>query len=151
MITKLQLDPGAIAPHRAHATDVGYDIHALYVDVAYIRRGSQNHIWKVLIDTGVHLTPPKGYYFELVPNSRLAQSPFIYANSIGVIDPDYTGSIKVVLNAEYDLLRENALPKPGDVVGQLILRKQLSTSFAPVSALAPTERGNGGFGSTATR
>ena len=97
MITKLQLDPGAIAPHRAHATDVGYDIHALHVDVAYIRRGSQNHIWKVLIDTGVHLTPPKGYYFELVPNSRLANTPFMYGNSIGIIDPSYTGSIKVAL------------------------------------------------------
>ena len=151
MITKLQLDPGAIAPNRAHATDVGYDIHALHVDVAYRRVGSQNAIWKVFIDTGVHLTPPKGYYFELVPNSRIANTPFAYANSIGIIDPTYTGSLKVVLNADHDLFNENVIPQPGDVVGQLILRKQLSTSFTPVSSLIPTERGNGGFGSTANR
>lgn len=151
MITKLQLDPGAIAPHRAHATDVGYDVHALHVDVAYKRVGAQNTIWKILIDTGVHLTPPKGYYFELVPNSRLANTPFMYGNSIGIIDPSYTGSIKVALNAEYGLLNENAIPNPGDVVGQLILRKQLSTSFTPVSSLTHTERGDGGFGSTANR
>lgn len=167
MITKLQLAPGAIAPHRAHATDVGYDIHALHTclvtgdgtsfplatkEDCLTMKNLRIDIAKIKVDTGVHLTPPKGHYFELVPNSRLSKIPFMYANSIGVIDPEYTGSIRVILKpVNYITPEDLEAFLPGNVVGQLILRKQLSTSFTPVSSLTPTERGDGGFGSTATR
>ena len=151
MQVKIQLDPGARIPTRAHDTDTGYDIHALTVDVAYRRCGNLNLIWKVRIDTGVHLQPPAGYYFELVPNSRIAKSPFSYANSIGIIDQGYTGSLKVVLNADYNLTDKNLIPAPGDVVGQLILRKHLEADFIQVDTLTPTERGSNGFGSTANK
>lgn len=148
MIAKIKLDDGAIMPTKAHSTDVGYDVRAMVVSVAYRRDQAKNIIWKVYIDTGVHITPPEGYYFELVPNSRIAKSPFSYGNSIGVIDPDYTGSIKVVLNCEYGVSNENFLPREGDVVGQLILRKKYDVTFAQVNELDATERGDGGFGST---
>lgn len=148
MNAKIKLDDGAFMPERAHSTDVGYDVRALTVSVALLRNGKENIIWKVEIDTGVHVTPPEGYYFELVPNSRIAKSPFYYGNSIGVIDPDYTGSIKVVLNCEYGVSNENFIPQEGDVVGQLILRPKLDVDFVQVNSLKETERGNGGFGST---
>ena len=151
MQVKIQLDPGARIPTRAHDTDTGYDIHALTVDVAYRRCGNLNLIWKVRIDTGVHLQPPAGYYFELVPNSRISKTPFSYANSIGIIDQGYTGSLKVVLNADYNLTDKNLIPAPGDVVGQLILRKHLEADFIQVDTLTPTERGSNGFGSTANK
>lgn len=146
---KLQLDPGAYTPTRAHSSDVGYDLRALTVDVAYRRRDSHNDIWKVFIDTGVHLTPPPGYYCELVPNSRLAKTPFHYGNSIGIIDPGYTGSIRAVLTCEYAITNKDIIPQPGDVIGQLIIRPKLDATFKRVSSLAETSRGNGGFGSTA--
>lgn len=149
MQIKLQLDPGATAPTRAHDTDTGYDIRALSVDVAYRRCGKDNLIWKIRIDTGVHVQPPAGYYFELVPNSRLSNTPFSYANSIGIIDQGYTGSIKVILNCDYNTTNERLIPQPGDVVGQLILRKRLDADFIQVDTLTPTERGTNGFGSTA--
>ena len=151
MQVKLQLDPGATVPTRAQDTDTGYDIRALSVDVAYRRCGKDNLIWKVRIDTGVHVQPPAGYYFELVPNSRLAKTPLSYANSIGIIDQGYTGSVKVVLNADYNLTDKKLIPAPGDVVGQLILRKRLEADFIQVDTLTPTERGTGGFGSTANK
>jgi dUTPase len=40
---------------------------------------------------------------------------------------------------------------PGNVVGQLILRPMLSCNFTQVDTLEETERGDGGFGSTANK
>jgi dUTP pyrophosphatase len=147
LTAKIKLDDGATMPTRAHVSDVGYDVRALTVET--IRLGSKNYIYKLKIDTGVHVTPPDGYYFELVPNSRLAKSPYYYGNSIGVIDPDYTGSIKVMLNCTHALAPHMVtIPQKGDVVGQLILRKKYDVDFTQVDALDETERGEGGFGST---
>lgn len=148
---KVKLDPGAKMPQRAHDTDVGYDIRALNVDVAYRRNGKENIIWKVFIDTGVHITPPDGYYCELVPNSRLAKTPFHYGNSIGIIDPGYTGSIRAILTCEFNVINEDLIPKPGDVIGQLIIRRHHEADFEQVEELENTERGDGGFGSTARK
>lgn len=145
---KIKLDKGATMPTRAHASDVGYDLTAVDVAVAYRRNGKENIIWKVQIDTGVHVTPPPGYYVEVVPNSRLAKTPFVFANSIGIIDPEYTGSIKIWLNADFGLTNEHLIPNPGDVVAQLIIRKKHDAIFEQVDDLEETERGDGGFGST---
>lgn len=146
---KIQLDTGATLPTRAHASDIGYDLTALDVSVAYRRFGKENLIWKVKIDTGVHITPPKGYYVEVVPNSRLAKTPFVFSNSLGIIDPDYTGSIKIWLNADFNTTNEELIPQVGDVVAQLIIRKKHDADWQIVDQLTPTERGSGGFGSTA--
>lgn len=164
MIIKTQLDEGAVMPTRAHDTDVGYDVKALRTWVVQ-GDGTEHEVktigdcrrltWygidvaKVKIDTGVHVTPPHGYYVELVPNSRLAKTPFMHANSIGIIDPEYTGSIKVVLNVIGCITSEgvnNLLP--GNVVGQLIIRKKYDAEFIQVDSLDETDRGDGGFGST---
>lgn len=164
---KIQLDEGAMMPTRAHDTDVGYDVTAAsFGKVTFINGISHpldfmltngavgedpyRFITSVMIDTGVHITPPPGYYVELVPNSRLAKSPFVFGNSVGIIDPSYTGSIKVALTAtrpcDYnDLIKLT----PGNVVGQLIIREQISADFEQVTKLDETDRGDGGFGSTA--
>lgn len=163
----IQLDPGATIPTRAHETDVGYDVKALRT-VAVCHNGdeypfntpdeinliylSRRSIQYLKIDTGIHISPPAGFYFELVPNSRLAKTPFHYGNSIGVIDPDYTGSIKVILKntgSDFYIFAHADKVLPGNVVGQLILRPMLSTTFTQVDRLQDTDRADGGFGSTA--
>lgn len=165
---KIQLDPGATIPTRAHETDVGYDVTALETIAVGPKGGeypldtigelqtlflSRKRIAYIKIDTGVHVTPPAGYYFELVPNSRLAKTPFYYGHSIGIIDPDYTGSIKVILRCKDDGYMWKHIDKllPGNVVGQLILRPHLSCTFRQVPHLPPTDRADGGFGSTANK
>ena len=164
MKIKIKLDDGAVMPKYAHSTDVGADVRALHTCVVQgdgtehtlesmadclAMRSMRIDVAKVKIDTGVHVTPEQGYYVELVPNSRLAKSPFMYANSIGIIDPGYTGSIKVVLNLVNNVTPDDlALFLPGCVVGQLIVRPLLQASFEQVDELEETERGNGGFGST---
>ena len=164
MKIKVQLDPGAEMPTRAHDTDVGYDVKALRTWLVQgdgtehpmntpedIRRAYELSLdcAKIKIDTGVHVTPEHGYYVELVPNSRLAKTPFMYANSYGVIDPCYNGSMRVILNCVNRLTPDDLLPfMPGKVVGQLIIRERISADFEQVDELEDTERGSGGFGST---
>ena len=152
-------------PRYAHSTDVGADVTAMHTwlvqgdgtqhelrtyEDCYVMRSKRIDCAKIKIDTGVHVQPTAGYYVELVPNSRLAKLPFMYANSIGIIDPEYTGSIRVVLNTVNRLTPEDiAHFLPGNVVGQLIVRERIQADFTQVDELETTERGDGGFGSTA--
>lgn len=164
---KVKLEVGAHMPSYAHPTDIGADIKAWRTWLVQ-GDGTEHELEssadcmimqykgidcaKIKIDTGVHVTPQDGYYIELVPNSRLAKTPFMYANSFGVIDPTYTGSMRVILNV-VNMLTPADLANflPGKVVGQLIIRERIPAAFEQVDELEATERGDGGFGSTAER
>jgi len=54
------------------------------------------------ISTGIALTPPEGYFGKLFSRSSLASKGIDVG--AGIIDPDYTGEIKVLLinNSEED-------------------------------------------------
>lgn len=166
---KIQLDPGATIPTRAHSTDVGYDVTSISLS-AVLKSGARVIIDNIdqipeltcasfhdgnyaisyyIVDTGVHLTPPPGYYFELVPNSRQAKTTVSWGNSIGIIDPTYTGSIKIIIKKA--IYQDLGKYLPGNVVGQLILRPLLTATFEQVDYLTPTDRADGGFGSTANK
>lgn len=167
ILVKIKLDPGAAMPTRAHDTDVGYDVKALRTklvtiwgeeypletnDDCFLLKRKHIDCAKIMIDTGVHVQPEAGYYVELVPNSRLAKSPFMYANSFGVIDPYYTGSMRVILNSVNRPTTDDLFNfLPGKVVGQLIIRERISADFEQVDELEDTERGDGGFGSSANK
>ena len=51
---------------------------------------------KVLIDTGIAFQIPMGYYGQIAPWSGLAIHHHIHVGA-GVVDPDYTGSVQVLL------------------------------------------------------
>lgn len=163
---KVKLDKGATMPTRAHDTDVGYDVTCMQLTIIACD-GSRHIITTELqlnnnlemlyrhaafplieIDTGVHVQPEHGYYVELVPNSRQSKRSVHWNNSIGIIDPSYTGSIKIYIRdkASNEDLAEYL---PGKVVGQLIVREKYDAAFQQVDSLDETDRGNGGFGSTA--
>ena len=158
-------------PTRAHESDVGYDVTC---SLFYIKHASgsveycttieqvkramnayrasyiEDNNYLIVIDTGVHVQPKPGYYVELVPNSRQSKTSVRWGNSIGIIDPTYTGSIKIILhNLAFGLTDDLEKYLPGNVVGQLIVREQISAVFEQVDELQETERGDGGFGSTA--
>lgn len=155
-VTLVELDDGATMPRRAHADDVGYDVTACNVDYhdycgSPMDREDGENVHRVVIDTGVHVRPPRGYHFELLANSRLAKLGYCIPNGVGLIDPGFTGAMKMVLLGVnplplYDVKRVFA---PGKVCGQLVLRKTHGTEFRQVEKLPETERGDGGFGSTA--
>ena len=163
---KIKLAPGTTMPTRATSGSVGYDVtcHSLFLvdkDGKKLPIATQNDLDQLTviqpkiayaeIHTGVHVQPEKGYYVELVPNSRLGKLFLVYGNSIGIIDPDYTGGIRVLLNNTADAWYVSELSHflPGNVVGQLIIRRKYDAVFEQVEELEATERGEGGFGSTA--
>jgi dUTP pyrophosphatase len=63
----------------------------------------------------------------------------------GVVDPDWTAEIKVVLfnhmSTPYDI-------KCGDRIAQLILERVAIPVVKEIDSLPTTERGSNGFGST---
>lgn len=152
-------------PTRAHSSDVGYDVTCLQFTL--IPHDESRHIVTtkeqlenflnefrvysrfplIEIDTGVHVRPEHGYYVELVPNSRQGKRSVRWNNSIGIIDPDYTGSIKIFIQAPAST-PDLAEYLPGKVVGQLIIREKHNAIFEQVDKLDKTPRGDGGFGST---
>ena len=93
--------------------------------------------------TQIKLRIPLGHYGRLASKSGLAILHHLHVD-VGVIDPDYTGEIKVLLT--------NTAPHAhsivrGDPIAQLILEKVSLPILKRVKELPPTTRGEQGCGS----
>ena len=88
------------------------------------------------------ITPPEGYYAQLMSKSGLT---VLYELEVkaGVIDPDFTGNIGVVLKNNSDQPIECVV---GEQIAQLLLIKVATPVFIQVTSLAKTKRGEYGFG-----
>lgn len=137
-----ELVDGGIAPTLAHNTDSGYDLH-LVKKLKVIRRGSFGEV--SLYDTGVIISPPDGYYFDMVARSSISKTGHTLANNFGVIDSTYRGHIMAAM-LKYDFTAPD-LEIPKRYI-QLILRPVLHFDLVEVASIDETERGPGGFGST---
>ncbi len=133
--------PEAVTPSRANATDIGLDLVAIAKHKVYPNGAT-------LYDTGVAVSPPPGYYIELVPRSSISKTGWMLANSVGTIDPSYTGNLFVALIKIDPDAPELTLPF---CACQIILRKAEYADVQEVEELLTTERGDGGFGSTGER
>jgi len=96
------------------------------------------------VATGLRLQLPPGHVGLVWPRSGLAVRHGIDTLA-GVIDSDYRGEVRVVL---VNHGRETFRISPGDRVAQLLLQRVERAAFITNDALAETERGEGGFGST---
>ena len=142
MLIKLD-DPRAL-PLRAHPTDAGVDLFsALHYDIL---PGS-----KVLVDTGFSIQIPAGWFGMIVPRSSMGKLGIRLANTIGIIDPDYRGNIKVFLeNCGNDAFSITAFETR---VAQLLIIPVFNfVNFEEWDGnnedWFDTKRGAGGFGST---
>ena len=133
---KLQ-DPTAVLPSK-RVIDVGFDL--TIIDV--YQTVSDNII---MFETGVALDIPVGYYVELMPRSSMSKTGYMLANSVGVIDPGFAGSLKVPLIKVDHSMPDLQLPCK---IAQLILKPYVFSYGVEVDTLQPTTRGIGGFGST---
>lgn len=133
---KVMLDPGAIMPTRAHASDAGLDLYAPAA-VVIPARGSAT------VDTGVHAAIPVGYVGMLKSKSGLNVKKNILGE--GVIDAGYTGPIVVKLYNQGD---EDVTIEAGMKLIQLVILPILTPELELADSLEDTERGVGGFGST---
>ena len=88
------------------------------------------------------VTPPEGYYAQLMSKSGLT---VLYELEVkaGVIDPDFTGNIGVVLKNNSDQPIERVA---SEQIAQLLLIKVATPTLVQVTSLAKTERGKYGFG-----
>ncbi len=131
----------AVAPSK-RIIDVGYDL--TIVDV--FKRPTK---LTTLYETGVSINTPLGYYAEVVPRSSISKTGYMLANNTGIIDPSYTGTIKVALIKVDQSMPDLTLPV---CVAQLIIKPYVVTeSYVMNTEHIKTARGSGGFGSTSRR
>lgn len=100
-----------------------------------------------MYNTNMKVNIPEGYFGMLVMRSSAGKQGFKLKNNVGIIDSDYRGEIKAMIEHEDDKIIED-FSKP---YVQLILVPYLKYTFVPVDSLDTTYRGEGGFGSTNPR
>lgn len=125
-------------PVRGSAGAAGYDLTS--TEGCVILPGK-----RAVVATGISVQLPPGVYGRVAPRSGLAVKNGLHVGA-GVIDPDYTGEIKVVL---FNHDENPFVVKPGYRIAQLILERCETPTVEEVTVLEnQSERGAGGFGST---
>lgn len=99
-----------------------------------------------LIPCGFSMAVPVGYEAQIRPRSGLAlKHGIIVANSPGTIDADYRGEVCVILG---NVGPEDFEVRRGMRIAQMVIAPVQRARLVEVDKLAPTERGQGGFGHT---
>ena len=130
----------ATLPSRAHAGDAGLDLTST-VDVD-VRPGE-----RAMIPTGVSVAIPEGFAGLVLPRSGLAsRHGLTLSNAPGLIDAGYRGEVTCAV-VNLDRTRPVAVAR-GDRIAQLVIVALPAVVPSWAEELPPSERGEGGFGST---
>lgn len=130
------VQPGAQLPVRAHPTDAGADLFSY--ENCEIYPGEQK-----LVDTGIAIKIPRGFGGFIYNRSSQGKKGITIPHSVGVIDSDYRGNLKVLLkNISDDPYKISV----GDRIAQLVIQPIQLVDFKDI--WNDTARGTGGFGST---
>jgi dUTP pyrophosphatase len=98
------------------------------------------------VPTGLALALPPGTEGQVRPRSGLAlRHGVTVLNAPGTIDADYRGEVQILL---VNHGQEPFTIEPGARIAQLVVAPVQRAAFVWAPELAPTERGEGGFGST---
>jgi len=134
-----RLDPSVPLPAYARPGDAGLDLHAAH-DVM-LEPGA-----RALVGTGLAVAIPFGFAGLVLPRSGLARAQGVTVlNAPGLVDAGYRGELKVLLvnhGGEPVTLRRS------ERVAQLVIQPVEGAELIEVAELPPSERGQGGFGST---
>ncbi len=134
-------DSNAIRPIKS-IDNVGFDLSIIKVDNELTSK-TFNKI--TVFDTGVSFKIPLGYYLQLHPRSSIIKSGYMLANSTGIIDPSYTGSIKVPLIKVDESCADIALPSR---IVQVVLTPYANCNIHQEYNKFSTSRDCNGFGSS---
>lgn len=131
-------------PQRATPRSLGYDLYS--TEYVVIPPGQTR-----LMATNLRLAapPPDDLALLVLPRSSLIKKGLIIPNSPGLIDPDYTGEIKILLHNIWEQEWEDAGTariEPGERLGQLLFVRVELPELDWLAYQERTERG--GFGST---
>ena len=131
-------------PSYATAGSAALDLRALLPGDEALRLGPRQ---TALVGTGlaIHLADP-GYCALILPRSGLGHKHgIILGNSVGLIDSDYQGELKISL---FNRSTEDFLIQSGDRIAQLLICPVLRPVLEIVDEFEPSARGSGGFGHT---
>jgi dUTP pyrophosphatase len=99
-----------------------------------------------MLGTGIAIEIPMNHVGLVAIRSSVGKAGVALANSVGVIDSDYRGEIKLCLT--YTAGSGGHYIRKGQAVAQIVIMPVLQVELVEVDALSTTERGDGGFGST---
>ena len=136
MIKVKRLTSTATIPTRGSEQAAGLD---LYADASLVVKAGTHAI----IQTGVAVAIQDGYCGQVWPRSGVSVRYGVDVLA-GVIDSDYTGEIKVVLQAGAHDFEINK----GDRIAQMLIVPVSMLQCVEVDSIDDTARGAGGFGST---
>jgi dUTP pyrophosphatase len=142
-VKQLAHGEGLPLPAYQTADAAGMDLLAAVPDAAPLTLAPGK---PALIPTGLIIALPKGYEAQVRPRSGLAvRHGVTVLNAPGTIDADYRGEVNVLLinhgEAPFTILR-------GERIAQMVIAPVVQVELVRVAALAATDRGSGGFGST---
>jgi dUTP pyrophosphatase len=139
-IPVLRIDPDLPLPSYARSGDAGLDLFAAE-DVS-LHPGDRAEV-----RTGLAVAIPEGYAgFVQARSGRAAREGLAVVNGPGLVDSGYRGEIKIIaINLDPTTPIEI---KRGDRVAQMVILKVERAELEVVDTLPPSERGEGGHGST---
>jgi len=142
----VRLSAHAETPRRAYGDSAAFDLSACLIDAnGRSRTATLGPGVTQTIPTGIALRAPKGHVILVCSRSGMATEGVFVANAPGVVDPDYTGEIKVILvNAGLS----SRYIRHGDRIGQVLIVPFITPPLVEVAVLPQTERGERGFGSS---
>jgi dUTP pyrophosphatase len=135
---------GLPLPAYQTAGAAGCDLHAANIEPLVLQPGARHKT-----PTGIALELPDLYEAQIRPRSGLALHDGITVlNAPGTVDADYRGEIFVLLinhgDKPFEIVR-------GARIAQLVIAPIVRANFIEARMLSETERGEGGFGSTALK
>jgi dUTP pyrophosphatase len=143
-VVRLANGAGLDLPQPASPGASGLDLPAAVSAEVILEPGA-----RALIPCGLAVEIPSGWEGQVRPRSGLAlEHGVTVLNAPGTVDSDYRGELKVIL---VNLGSEPFVVRRGDRIAQLVLC-EVARGVAVIErqALSPTERADGGFGSTGT-
>lgn len=155
---KIWLDPKVKAqiPEYAHyvanSKEDGFGGHATDACCDVVCTSIENtDDGRIKCGTGIHVALENRDSLTCRPNSRITKMGYVVANAPMTLDESYRGEFFIVFRPIVD----NPTPiNIGDIIGQIEIPHHRQASFETVKTLeelGTTDRGDGGFGSTAKK
>ena len=123
-----------------YATDSGYDLYIASTEIL-----PPNSTTLVDLRVRCQLKGPSVHGYYLMPRSSIYKTPLRLANSIGLIDYNYRGTLKVAIDNRSS---EPYEIKTGERLFQLVMPNAAPFHVELGTVNQATDRGVGGFGST---
>jgi dUTP pyrophosphatase len=140
MLVKIKkLQESAVIPSYSKIGDAGLDLTATSI--------SYNNGLFLEYGTGLAIEIPEGFGGFIFPRSSISNYNLTLCNSVGVVDSNFRGEIKLRFKTPYNNQRYREY-NIGDRIGQLVILPVPKIEFELTEELKETIRGSSGFGSS---